>query len=90
MTKQLKTELTRDDLNNLLDIFNTLNSITDHVHECLDMNLSQIRALQNKAGELSSMFNFRPYMNEDGEPVNYEPKVLPDDANAWYWKEDNA
>ena len=86
--KEIKTELTRDDLNNLLGIFNTLNSITDDVHECLDMSLSQLSDLQRKTCELSNMFNFRPAMDEDGNPIHYKPKVLPDDDNAWFYEEE--
>tara|TARA_R110000823_G_scaffold264491_2_gene384635 strand:- start:713 stop:979 length:267 start_codon:yes stop_codon:yes gene_type:complete len=85
--KEIKTELTRVEVEKLLEIFNSINSMVDDTVEMMDVRLSQLSDLQDKAYTLAHMFNFRPPMDEDGNPVSYKPKVLPDDDNAWFYEE---
>ncbi len=87
MKHKLKTKLTRDDVLKLLSIYNTLNSVVTETHDCLDMRLSQLNDMQDKVSDLSNMFEFRPVIDDEGNPNHWLPKVLPNDPKAWYWKE---
>jgi len=55
----------------------------------MDVRLSQLSDVRDKCYSLQHMFDFRPATGEDGKPKHYVPKVLPDDPNAWYYKEDS-
>ena len=87
MTKEIKTELTRDELKELLDIYNTIDAMVHDTIEMMDVRMSQLSDVREKAFALKNMFSFRPRMGEDGSPNHWQPCVLPDDANAWYFKE---
>ena len=88
MTKELKTELTRDEVKELLDIYNTIDAMVDDTMEMMDVRMSQLSEVRSKASALKHMFNFRPRTNENGNPTHWEPCVLPDDPNAWYYNEE--
>ena len=88
MTKELKTELTRDEVKILLDVYNTIDNMVDDTMECMDVRLSQLRDVRDKAYALKNMFDFRPPVREeDGNPNHYKPYVLPDDPTAWYYED---
>jgi len=89
MEKELKTQLTRDEVLKLLEVFNTVDSMVDDTMEMMDVRLSQLSDVRDKCYSLQHMFDFRPATGEDGKPKHYVPKVLPDDPNAWYYKEDS-
>ena len=40
MDKKLKTKLTRDEVKQLLELYNKLDSSVDNIIECLDVDLS--------------------------------------------------
>ena len=80
----VKTELTRDEVIKLLELYNCLNSFIENTTECLDVQLSQLSDLQIKSYGLRNMFDFRTPTNDCGHPAHWEPSVLPDDPNAWY------
>ena len=42
MEKELKTELTRDEVLKLLEVFNTVDAMVDDTMEMMDVRLSQI------------------------------------------------
>ena len=65
MDKKLKTKLTRDEVKQLLDLYNKLDSSLDNIVECLDVDLSTLRDLRKLAYELRELFNFRSCENED-------------------------
>jgi len=88
MTKELKTELTRDELKELLDIYNTIDAMIAETMEMMDVSLSSLSELRSKAGALRYMFSFRPRTDKNGNPTHWEPCVLPDDPNAWYYNEE--
>ena len=89
MEKELKTQLTRDEVLKLLEVFNTVDAMVDDTMEMMDVRLSQLSDVRDKCYSLQHMFDFRPTMGEGGFPKHYAPKVLPDDPNAWYYKEDS-
>ena len=92
MTKKtIKTELTRDEVLMLLEVYNCMDSMVDDTMEMMDVRLSQLSDLRDKSYALKNMFNFRPPVREeDGNPNHYKPYVLPDDPTAWFWKEETA
>ena len=90
MTKTIKTELTRDEVAILLEVYNTIDALVDDTTEMLDVRLSQLSDARDKAYALKQMFDFRAPVGDDGNPNHWKPYVLPDDPNAWYYKEETA
>ena len=88
MNKAIKTELTRDEVAILLDVYNTIDAMVDDTMEMMDVRMSQLSDLRDKGYALKNMFSFRPRMGEDGNPNHWKSCVLPDDPSAWYYKED--
>ena len=86
MTKELKTELTRDEVIKLLEIYTCMDSLIDDTMEMMDIRMSQLNDLRDKAHTLKEMFGFRPPMNDEGNPNHWKPCVLPDDPTAWYYE----
>ena len=84
MTKTIKTELTRDEVIKLLELYNCVDSFVDDTMECLDVRLSQLSDLRDKSYALRNMFDFRNPMNDCGHPAHWLPSVLPDDPTAWF------
>jgi hypothetical protein len=87
MNKTLKTELTREEVQKLLDLYNTIEDAMDDVMECLDINISTLRDIREKTSHLRMMFDFRPAVDEGGTVKHYLGRVLPDDENAWFYKD---
>ena len=88
MTKTIKTELTRDEVAILLEVYNTIDAMVDDTMEMMDVRMSQLSDVRDKAYALKQMFDFRAVKNEDGNPNHWKPCVLPDDPNAWYYEKD--
>ena len=86
MDKKLKTELTREEVVQMLDLYNTLDNALDNIVECLDVDISTLRDLRRIRSDLRELFNFRAVVDEDGHPEHWQPKVLPDADNAWYYE----
>ncbi len=86
MTKTIKTELTRDEVAILLEVYNTIDALVDDTMEMLDVRLSQLSDARDKAYALKQMFDFRAPIGDDGNPNHWKPYVLPDDPNAWYYE----
>ena len=88
MPKPIKTELTRDEVRILLEVYNCMDSMVDDTMEMMDVRLSQLSDLRDKSYALKNMFSFRPPVREeDGNPNHYKPYVLPDDPTAWYYND---
>ena len=83
MTK-LKTELSRAEVTDMLRLYNCLNDTLTEAGEGFDVTLSQLRHLQHMSWNLAQMFDFRPQMDDNGHPVQWKDRVLPDDDRAWY------
>ena len=86
MAKEIKTELTRSEVEKLLEVFNTIDSMVDDTMEMMDVRLSQLSDVRDKVYSLQHMFDFRPQVGEDGDPKHWLPKVMPDADNAWYYE----
>jgi len=86
MTKTIKTELTRDEVAILLEVYNTIDALVDDTMEMMDVRLSQLSDARDKAFALKNMFDFRAVIGDDGNPNHWKPYVLPDDPNAWYYE----
>ena len=84
MTKEIKTELTRDEVAILLEVYNTIDALVDDTLEMMDVRLSQLSDARDKSYALKNMFDFRPPVDEGGDIDGYKPYVLPDDPTAWY------
>ena len=87
MAKEIKTELTRTEVEKLLEIFNTVDSMVDDTMEMMDVRLSQLSDVRDKVYSLQHMFDFRPQLGENGDPKHWLPKVMPDADNAWYYEQ---
>ena len=86
MTKTIKTELTRDEVLKLLEVYTCMDSLIDDTMEMMDVRMSQLSDLRDKAYILKRMFDFRPTVNDDGNPNHWKPCVLPDDPDAWFYE----
>ena len=85
--RKLKTEMSREEMTKLLDIFNSFDSAVDSILECLDVDLSTLRDLRSKAHDMQHLLNFRSPVDEDsGHPNHWRPKVLNDAPNAWFYE----
>jgi len=89
VNKKLKTELSREEVEKLLEVFNTIDSMVDDTMEMMDVRLSQLSDVRDKVYSLQHMFDFRPQIGEDGNPKHWLPKVMPDDDKAWYYEDNN-
>ena len=58
MTK-LKTKLTRDEVQKLCDLYNTIDSILDSAGETFDVSLSDLHCLRDETWKLRGMFDFQ-------------------------------
>ena len=79
--------ISRSDLEDLLALYNCLDSMTDEVSETFDLDLSTLRNVQTLSYKLKARFDFRPQADDVGDrPCHWKPYVLPDDDRAWYYK----
>ena len=86
MTKTVKTQLTRDEVAILLEVYNTIDAMVDDTMEMMDVRMSQLSDVRDKAYALKQMFDCRPPTGDDGDPDHWKPFVLPDDPDAWYYE----
>ena len=82
--KTVKTELTRDEVVELLNVYIIMDEICTDFQEIFDTDLGKIRKLQDMSYTLKNLFDFRPPTNDNGYPEHYRPYVMPDDDRAWY------
>ena len=82
--KNVKTELTRDEVVELLNVYIIMDEICTDFQEIFDTDLAKVRKLQDMSQVLKNLFDFRPRTGEDGNPNHWQPYVMPDDDRAWY------
>ena len=63
--KNVKTVLTRDDIVELLSVYQIMDDVCDDFQEIFDTNLSNIRKLQDMSQVLKRMFDFRARTGEE-------------------------
>jgi|TARA_B100000035_G_scaffold277171_1_gene255289 hypothetical protein len=80
----LKTGLTRDEIVELLNLYQIMDDILQDASEIFDIDLSKLRRLRDGSHVLKQMFDFRPRIGEDGNPNHWQNYVMPDDERAWY------
>ena len=98
MTKaktKVKTEnvmISRSDIEDILALYNCIDSMTNEVGETFDIDLSTLRDLRGLAYKVKSRFDFRPQRDDEygDRPSYWKPDVLPDDDRAWYYKGETA
>ena len=87
MTKKnvtLKTGLTREEIVELLNLYQVMDDILEDASEIFDIDLSKLRRLRDSQSALKQMFDFRPRTGEDGNPNHWQNYVMPDDDRAWH------
>mgnify|MGYP003350476038 CR=1 FL=1 len=79
--------ISRSDLEDLLALYNCLDSMTNEVGETFDLDISTLRDIQRLSYMVKARFDFRPQADEEGDrPCHWKPCVLPDDERAWFYK----
>ena len=79
--------ISRSDLEDLLALYNCLDSMTDEVGETFDLDISTLRDIQRLSYTVKARFDFRPQADDVGDrPCHWKPYVLPDDERAWFYK----
>lgn len=89
--KTIYASLTREEVQQLCDLYNHIDSMLDDAGETLDIQLSDLRQLREKCWELRQLFEFKPQRDTDkpNSPSHWKPSVLPDDDRAWYYNDDS-
>ena len=82
--KTVKTELTRDEVVELLGLYHVIDEIISDFGEMFDTDLGKVRRLQDMSYTLKNMFDFRPITDSEGSPNHWRPYVMPDDDRAWF------
>lgn len=85
---KLKTELTRDEVQEILEVYRSIDAICTDFREMFDTDISKLRKLEDMSITLKNMFDFRPPKDSEGDPNHWRPYVLPDDDRAWYSKKE--
>ena len=80
----VKTELTREEVVELLGLYHVIDEIVSDFGEMFDTDLGKVRKLQEMSWTLKNLFDFRPRTGDNGYPEHYRPYVMPDDDKAWY------
>ncbi len=89
--KTIYASLTREEVQQLCDLYNHIDSLLDEAGAELDIQLSELRQLREKSWELRQLFEFKPQRDEDmpDRAMHWKPSVLPDDDRAWYYNSDD-
>jgi hypothetical protein len=82
--KTVKTELTREEVVELLGLYHIIDEIVHDFGEMFDTDLGKVRKLQDMSYTLKNLFDFRPMTDSEGSPNHWRPYVMPDDDRAWY------
>ena len=83
--KTVKTELTRDEVVELLGLYHVIDEIVSDFGEMFDTDLGKVRRLQDMSYKLKNLFDFRPPTDDEGKPNHWRPYVMPDDDRACYY-----
>ena len=86
--KEVKLNLTRNEVEDLLEVYRSIDAICTDFREMFDTDISKIRKLEEMSYTLKNMFDFRPPTDSEGDPNHWRPYVLPDDDRAWYSKKE--
>ena len=85
---KLKTELTRNEVEELLEVYRSMDAIVTDFREIFDTSINKLSKLEDMSITLKNMFDSRPPTDSEGSPNHWRPYVLPDDDRAWYSKKE--
>ena len=77
--KEVKLNLTRNEVEDLLEVYRSMDSIVTDFREIFDTSINKISKLEDMSITLKNMFDFRPPKDSEGDPNHWRPYVLPDD-----------
>ena len=86
---KLKTELTREEVQELLEVYRSMDAICTDFREMFDTSITKVSKLEDMSITLKNMFDFRPPTDSEGDPNHWRPYVLPDDDKAWFHKKED-
>ena len=86
--KEVKLNLTRGEVEDLLEVYRSIDAICTDFREMFDTDISKIRKLEEMSYTLKNMFDFRPPTDSEGSPNHWRPYVMHDDDRAWYSKKE--
>ena len=86
--KKLKLKLTREEVQELLEVYRSMDAICTDFREIFDTSINKLSKLEDMSITLKNMFDFRPPTDSEGSPNHWRPYVLPDDDRAWYSKKE--
>jgi hypothetical protein len=86
--KEVKLNLTRNEVEDLLEVYRSMDELVSDFREMFDTSLEKVRKLEDMSFTLKNMFDFRPPTDSEGSPNHWRPYVMPDDERAWYHKEE--
>ena len=87
--KEVKLNLTRNEVEDLLEVYRSMDELVSDFREMFDTSLEKVRKLEDMSFTLKNMFDFRPPTDSEGDPNHWRPYVLPDDDRAWYSKKED-
>ena len=87
--KEVKLTLTRNELEEILEVYRSMDAICTDFREMFDTSMSKVSKLEDMSITLKTMFDFRPTTNSEGDPNHWHPYVLPDDDGAWFHKNED-
>jgi len=89
--KTIRASLTREEVQQLCDLYNHIDTMLDNAGEIFDLQLSDLLQLREKNWELCNMFEFKAQRDTEkpNSPSHWKPSVLPDDDRAWYYNSDD-
>lgn len=86
-------KLNKDQLNRLLAIRNLAIEIIDELRETGDIGVGRLTDLERKLKysriAMDDILNFKPQMDEQGDPNRWLPYVLGTSPNAWHYRPEN-
>ena len=86
-------KLNKDQLNRLLAIRNLAIEIIDELRETGDIGVGRLSDLERKLKyyriAMDDILNFKPQMDEQGDPNRWLPYVLGTSPNAWHYRPEN-
>jgi len=87
--KEVKLTLTRNELEEILEVYRSMDAICTDFREMFDTSMSKVSKLEDMSITLKTMFDFRPTTDSEGCPNHWSPYVLPDDDRAWFHKKED-
>jgi hypothetical protein len=91
--KKINKRLTREDNLVVLDLINTVNNLIREIREggVHLITFHDVDTLEDKTDEVQKLMKFKSQKSKEDEyPNHWCDRVLPDNTDAWYPKEENV